>query len=200
LVFQGGPKLAYAMAFAVVVLIAIAGFWILSRSRSPQPEQAQTQTPQATPPAQQTTPPVNQPEQHAQNETPTPQLSPTVGNPTPLQPVVASLLFLPGTSRDAETAQKLVVTPAASTAQLRVVVAKGDEYKSYALELRTAGGKLVRSESGLSAHAGRAGRIVTLTLQAHQLASGDYELTLNGINEQKRAEPLGYYYFSVRKE
>ena len=39
-----------------------------------------------------------------------------------------------------------------------------------------------------------------LTLPANLLTTGDYELTLNGIKEQQRAEPLGFYYFSVRKE
>jgi hypothetical protein len=80
------------------------------------------------------------------------------------------------------------------------VLESGDEYKTYGLQLRTISGKVVRSQTGLSAHAVPGGRAVLLTLTANLLTTGDYELTLNGINEQQRAEPLGYYYFSVRKE
>lgn len=202
LVFWRGPKLAYGLSLAVVALIAIIlGFWFLRHFRNQEPERAKTEVPAATSPAPQTPTPAKQPEQHAQNAaSPTPVHSPAVVEHPAAQPVIASILLLPGTARSADTAENLVIAPATSTAQLRVVVAKGDEYQSYALELRTANGKLVRSQSGLSAHAGRSGRIVALTLPATLLARGNYELTLNGINDPKRPEPLGYYYFRVQKE
>ena len=109
-------------------------------------------------------------------------------------------MLRPGTSRGAESHSQLVIGPATKAAQLRVALENGDEYKTYAVELRTSSGRLIRNQAGLQAHAGHGGRAVVLTLPANILTTGDYEVTLNGINAQKRAEPLGYCYFSVRKD
>jgi anti-sigma factor RsiW len=195
------PALKFALA-ALALFMVIGGLWLFREStRSPR-EQAQIQPPsEATPRAQENATPKSTAEQRAQNEpqaTPSPANHPE-GRGTP-PPVVASLLILPGTSRGAESRPRLTIEPATSTAQLRVVLESGDEYKTYGLQLRTISGKVVRSQTGLTAHAGRVGRAVLLTVPANLLTTGDYELTLSGIDEQKRAEPLGYYYFSVRKE
>jgi hypothetical protein len=202
--FFFGRKLNPAMGFALAalaLLVVIGGVWLFRESARSRREQAQIQPPSAaTPRAQENAAPKSTPEQRAQNE---PQATPSQANQEVRQtprPVVASLLLLPGTSRGADSHPHLIITPATSTAQLRVVLESGDEYKSYGLQLRSVSGKAVRSQAGLTAHAGPGGRAVVLTLPANLLASGDYELTLNGINEQKRAEALGYYYFSVRKE
>ena len=197
LVFRRGPHLAFRFSLAAIAIVVIAGgVWLLREFNQSRREQAQTQ-PQATP-ANAVAKPT---EERAQNE---PQPAPSQNNrPEGRQippPVVASLLLLPGTSRGAESHPHLTIAPATSTAQLRVVLESGDEYKTYALELRTISGKVVRSLTGLPAHPGHGGRAVVLTLPANLLTTGDYELTLNGINEQQHAEPLGYYYFSVRKE
>jgi hypothetical protein len=195
LLFHRGPRLAFSLA--VIAMIAIVGgVWLLREFNQSRRERAQIQ-PQATPAN-----PVAKPtEERAQNE---PQPAPSQNNRPEgrqiPQQVVASLFLLPGTSRGAESHPHLDITPATSTAQLRVVIESGDEYKTYALELRTISGKVVRSQSGLPARPGPGGRAVVLTLPANLLTTGDYELTLNGINEQRRAEPLSYYYFSVRKE
>ena len=197
------PALRFALA-ALALFMVIGGVWLVRESTRSRREQAQIQPPieaTPTPPAQENAPPESTAEQRARNE---PQPAPSQNNrsegrQTP-QPVVASLLLLPGTSRGAESHPHLTIAPATSTAQLRVVLESGDEYKTYALELRTISGKVVRSLTGLPAHPGPGGRAVVLTLPANLLTTGDYELTLNGINEQKRPEPLGYYYFSVRKE
>jgi hypothetical protein len=203
--FLFGRGLSPAQRFALAALalfILIGGVWLFRESTRARREQAQIQPPsEATPPLQENATPKSTAERRAQNEsqaTPSPANQPE-GRQTP-PPLVASLLLLPGTSRGSEGHPHLTITPATSTAQLRVVLESGDEYKTYRLELRTIAGKVVRSQSGLNAHAGHGGRAVVLTLPASLLTTGDYELTLNGINEQKRAEPLGYYYFSVRKE
>ncbi len=197
LLLRRGPHLAFRFSLAAIALIVIVGgVWLVREFNQSRREQARIQA-QATP-AKAVAKPT---EERAQNE---PQPAPSQhdrpeGRQIP-PPVVASLLLLPGTSRGAESHPHLTITPATSTAQLRVVLESGDEYKSYAVELRTISGKVVRSLTGLPAHPGPGGRAVVLTLPANLLTTGDYELTLNGINEQKRAEPLGYYYFSVRKE
>jgi anti-sigma factor RsiW len=194
------PAMGFALA-ALALLVVIGGVWLFRESARSRREQAQIQPPSAaTTRVLENAASKSTPEQRAQNE---PQVTPSpanrLGHQTP-QPVVASLLLLPGTSRGADSHPHLTIAPAATTAQLRVVVEGGDEYKIYGLQLRTVSGKVVRSQTGLTAHAGPGGRAVVLTLPANLLITGDYELTLNGINEQKQAEPLGYYYFSVRKE
>jgi anti-sigma factor RsiW len=196
LLFRRGPHLAFRLSLAAIALVVIVGGVWLLREFHQSREQAQVQ-PQVTP----ANPVAKSTEERAQNE---PQPAPSQNNPPKgrqlPQPVVASLLLLPGTSRGAESHPQLTIAPAASTSRLRVVIESGDEYKTYAVELRTISGKMVRNLTGLPAHPGSGGRAVVLTLPAKLLTTGEYELTLNGINEQKRAEPLGYYYFSVRKE
>jgi len=195
------PALRFALA-ALALFVVIGGVWLFRESMRARREQAQIQPPsEATPRVQENAPPKSTAEQRAQNEAPaTPSPANRLeGRQTP-PPVVASLLLLPGISRGSEAHPHLTIAPATSTAQLGVVLESGDEYKTYDLELRTISGKVVRSQTGLTAHAGPGGRAVVLTLPASLLTTGDYELTLNGINEQQRAEPLGYYYFSVRKE
>ena len=195
------PALKFALA-ALALFMVIGGVWLFRESTRSRGEQAQIQPPsEATPSVQENATPKSTAEQRAQNE---PQATPSPANrlegrQTP-PPVVASLLLLPGTSRGADSHPHLTIAPATSTAQLRVVLESGDQYKTYDLELRTISGKVVRRQSGLTAHGGPGGRAVVLTLPANLLITGDYELTLNGINEQQRAEPLGFYYFSVRKE
>src|SRR5438309_3016617 len=185
------PTLRFALA-ALALFAVIGGVWLFKESMRSRREQAQNQPPsEATPPVQENATPKATAEQRAQNE---PQATPSPANQlegrqTP-QPVVASLLLLPGTSRGAESQPHLTITPATSTAQLRVMLERGDEYKTYELQLRTVSGKVVRSQDGLTAHAGPGGRAVLLTLPASLLTTSDYELTLNGINEQRRVEPL----------
>jgi len=195
------PALRFGLA-ALVLFIVVGGIWLVREARRSQRERAQLQPPvQTTPPAQESVTPKSTGEQRAQNN---PQATPSPANRLEgrqtVQPVVASLLLLPGTSRGVESHPHLTIAPATSTVQLRVVLESGDEYKTYGLQLRTVSGKVVRSQTGLTSHVGPGARAVVLTLPANLLVTGDYELTLNGINEQKRVEPLGYYYFSVRKE
>ena len=194
------PALRFAPA-ALALFILIGGVWLFRESMRSRREQAQIQPSEATPLVQENGTPKSNAEQHAQNEPPatTSPANRLEGRQTP-PPVVASLLLLPGTSRGSEGHPHLIIAPATSTAQLRVVLESGDQYKTYDLELRTISGKAVRRQGGLTAHGGPGGRAVVLTLPANLLITGDYELTLNGINEQQRAEPLGFYYFSVRKE
>jgi len=194
------PALRFALA-ALALFILIGGVWLFRESMRSRREQAQIQPSEATPLVQENGTPKSNAEQHAQNEPPatTSPANRLEGRQTP-PPVVASLLLLPGTSRGSEGHPHLIIAPATSTAQLRVVLESGDQYKTYDLELRTISGKAVRRQGGLTAHGGPGGRAVVLTLPANLLITGDYELTLNGINEQQRAEPLGFYYFSVRKE
>jgi len=195
------PSLRFALA-ALALFVVIGGVWLFKESMRSRREQAQIRPQsEATPGVPENATPRSTAEQRAQNN---PQATPPPANRLEGrqtgQPVVASLLLLPGTSRGVESHPHLTIAPATSMVQLRVVLESGDEYKTYDLQLRTVSGKVVRSQTGLTSHAGPGGRSVVLTLPANLLTTSDYELTLNGLNEQKRSEPLGYYYFSVRKE
>src|SRR5438132_9988151 len=128
------PALRFALA-ALALFVVIGGVWLFRESMRSRREQAQVQPPaEATPPVQENATPKSAAEQRAQNE---PQATPSPANrlegrQTP-QPVVAALLLLPGTSRGSEGHPHLNITPATSTAQLRVMLESGDEYKTYEL-------------------------------------------------------------------
>jgi anti-sigma-K factor RskA len=194
---------AIGFSLAVVLLLVVIGAVLsIRQSNRRGQERAQSQpSSQPTAAVQENPQTKTTPEQLVQSG---PQPAPSPENPPVAHQappsVVASLLLLPGTSRGAASRPQLVVSAATGTAQLRVVLQSGDEYKTYAVELRTTSGRLVRSQNGLQAHAVHGGRAVVVALPASLLATGDYELTLNGVNEQKHVEPLGYYNFSVRRE
>lgn len=202
LAFWRGPRLAFGISLAAIaLLIAIGAVLTYWRPATPANVQSQT-TPKATPPVQETAAPRSTPEQLVESlpqPAPSPEKPPVTPKVAPS--AVASLLLLPGTSRSAESRPQLVIHHSDSTAQLQVLLESGDDaYKAYVVALRTTSGRAIRSQSGLHARSIQGNRVVVLTLPATLLATGDYELSLSGITPESRSEPLGYYYFRVRRE
>lgn len=180
---------------AVALIIVIGGLWFIRQSTQSERRQAQLQpTPQPTAVVQENATPGGD-----QKPQPNPSLARLPEIAPPQRSVIASLILLPGTSRGADNRPQLTIPPSTALAELRVVLESGDDYKDYVVEVRTISGKLVRSQSGLTAHPSAGGHAVKVSLPANLLAAGDYELTLKGRTEN-RAEPLGYYYFGVRKD
>ena len=120
-------------------------------------------------------------------------------NPPP-KPIVASLTLLPGLSRGANDKPKLVLPPDARVVSLKIGIEPTEQYKNFALELSTVGGRHVWSREKLSARAVRGGRVVALTLPATALKVGEYELRLKGLTETGTTEDVGFYYFEVTKK
>lgn len=116
------------------------------------------------------------------------------------KPVFASLFLLPGLSRGEAQKPQLTIPPNANQARLQIGLERGDDYKRYAVELRTLNGRELARRTNLVAHTGRAGQEVILVLSADKLSAGEYELALHGISDEGKAEDLGFYYFSVQRK
>ena len=119
-------------------------------------------------------------------------------NPAP-RPVIASLTLLPGLSRGGDDKPNLDVPADARLVRLQVGIDPEEQYKNFAVELRTLAGRQVWTRENLKARNRRGARAVGLALPATALKSGEYELKLRGVTESGAAEDVGFYYFNVRK-
>lgn len=120
--------------------------------------------------------------------------------PPASSPVIASLMLLPGLPRGAGKLPQLLIPHGAQQARLQVGLERGDDYKSYRVELRTRAGQEVARRNNLTARSGRAGREVVLLVSVNLLNPGEYELALKGGTGGNQMEDIGYYYFSVLKK
>jgi hypothetical protein len=137
-------------------------------------------------------------QQRAQSDESLRRLSETVNRPeeTP-RPIIASLLLLPGISRGASTQPTLRLPVNATVVQLQIGLDPAEDFKSFGVELRTAGGRSVWTRDNLTARTTRGGRVVRLALPASALSSGEYELRLKGVAAAGGTEDVGFYYFAV---
>ena len=119
-------------------------------------------------------------------------------NPPP-RPVIASLTLLPGLSRGGGEKANMVMPEDARLVRLQIGIDPEEQYKTYAVELRTAAGRQVWTRENLTARTRGRTRAVSLTLPASVLKSGDYELRLSGRQEGGESEDVGFYYFDVKK-
>jgi type II secretory pathway pseudopilin PulG len=124
---------------------------------------------------------------------------PEAKNPAP-PPVIASLTLLPGLSRGGGQKPTLDLSNDAHLVRLQVGIDPEEQYKSFAVELRTLAGRQVWTRENLAARTRRGSRAVGLTLPATVLKSGEYELRLRGLTEGSGSEDVGFYYFNVRKK
>ncbi|HET8782364.1 MAG TPA: hypothetical protein VFM63_08100 [Pyrinomonadaceae bacterium] len=139
-------------------------------------------------------------QQRAQTDESLRRLTESVNQPTEApRSIIASLTLLPGISRGATTQPKLVLPPNASVARLQIGIEPEEDYKSFGVELRTAGGRPVWMRDSLTARSSRGGRSIRLTLPASALLPGEYELRLKGIPDTGPPEDVGFYYFEVMK-
>ncbi|HJS23336.1 MAG TPA: hypothetical protein VJ751_03125 [Pyrinomonadaceae bacterium] len=119
-------------------------------------------------------------------------------NPPP-RPVIASLTLLPGLSRGGGDKPSLVMPGDARLVRLNIGIDPEEQYKNFAVELRTTAGRHVWNRENLAARNRGGARAIGLTLPASVLKSGEYELRLRGLKEGGEAEDIGFYYFDVKK-
>jgi hypothetical protein len=121
-----------------------------------------------------------------------------VNHPAPSGLSVATLVFSSGMTRgDNDPAKKFLLPPTATAARLSFALEKGDEYRSYQVEVRAADGSPVFQSGQLTAHATRTGRSLTVGLPARKLPAGSYEALLRGVADGEQSQLLGDYYFEV---
>lgn len=119
-------------------------------------------------------------------------------NPAP-RPVIAALTLLPGLSRGGDQKPSLDLSNDARLVRLQIGIDPEEQYKTFAVELRTLAGRQVWNRENLAARTRRGTRAVGLTVPATVLKSGEYELRLRGLTEGGGTEDVGFYYFNVRK-
>ena len=122
------------------------------------------------------------------------------GAPAAPPTALVALNLAPGLSRGSNIQPKLLISPAVRTVRLQVGIEPGDDYKGFAVELRTQEGRPILSRENLSPRARHAGRAIVLNLPASLLAAGRYELSLKGTNAGGTTDDIGYYYFEVLKK
>lgn len=128
------------------------------------------------------------------------QLAETTEATKPAPPVIASLTLLPGLSRGGGQKPNLDVSNDVRLVRLQIGIDPEEQYKSFAVDLRTLAGPQVWSGENLAARTRRGTRAVGLTLPATVFKSGEYELRLRGLTEGGGSEDVGFYYFNVRKK
>jgi hypothetical protein len=116
----------------------------------------------------------------------------------PARSIIASLTLLPGLSRGGNDKPKLVLQEA-NLVRLQIGIEPEEEYKTYAVELRTRAGRQIWTRENLTARNRGAARAIGLTLPASALKPGEYELKLSGKKETGGTEDVGFYYFDVIK-
>lgn len=125
--------------------------------------------------------------------------TPEATKPAP-PPVLASLTLLPGLSRGGGQKPNFDLSNDVRLVRLQIGIDPEEQYKSFAVELRTVAGRQVWNRENLAARTRRGTRAVGLTLPATVLKSGEYELRLRGLTEGGGSEDVGFYYFNVRKK
>jgi hypothetical protein len=113
--------------------------------------------------------------------------------------MMASLTLMPGALRDASVRPEILVAPSTQIVRLEIQLEAKDQYPQYRAELRTQRGDEVLTRNNLHEQRGQAERSVLLEIPASGVASGEYELRLQGKVAAKQFEDLAYYRFSVRR-
>ena len=181
------PQMALGAA-AALLLLTLVGYWYL-RSASISPQQIAKNGPDSQPPTTSQTP-VPTPSVAPHQATPTPQISPTA------QPAVPAVLAfaLGGGLRKPGDVQSLTVPSGTKQVRLQMKL-EGDEYSSYQIKLRSAGGKDVLTQLSLRPAPNK--KSVAVNIPANKLAPGDYILTLSGITGANEIEEVNQYLFRL---
>jgi hypothetical protein len=102
--------------------------------------------------------------------------------------------------RGSESLPQLIIPQGTTSVRLRIGIEKEEVYKDFRVELLTASGKSVSSQSGLRARSTGASRVIIWQVSSALFEDGEYEVALGGESEPGRVEPVGYYYFKVLKK
>lgn len=128
------------------------------------------------------------------------QLSEAQKNTSPApQAIIASLTLLPGISRSAGEKPRLALADNVRVVRLNVGIDPDEQYKSFAVAVRSAGGRQVWNRENLRVTTRGGARAIGLTIPALVLKPGEYELRLMGVAGGGSREDLGFYYFDVTR-
>jgi hypothetical protein len=195
------PTLRFSMALATL-LVVLGGVWLFVESRRRQQnELAQTQAAREAQEQRERArlaQPAPDEAKHAQRSPQQiPQPTPTLDS----APRSVSLALIVGGMRGGDNTKipTLVIPPGTTQARLLLNL-KENNYPSYRASLQTIGGVEIFSQKGVKPGRAKTGASFVFTLPAGKLSSGDYVLTLRGINPDGEVDDLSKSLFRVEKK
>ncbi len=207
--FRGrSPTLRFSMALATLV-VTLGGVWIFVETRRRQSELAQAEASRETEQrrereeAQQTADRRRLAEDLAAKQGSDPQ---QISQPTPNStessaPRSVSIALTVGGVRGGGSTEMptLIILPGTTQARLLLNL-KENNYPTYHASLKTIAGAEVFSQRGVKPGRAKPGASFVFTVPAHKFASGDYVLTLRGINPDGEVDDLSKSLFRVEKK
>lgn len=200
------PTLRFSMALATL-LVMLGGVWIFFESRRQQQNKlAQTE---AAREAEQQRREREQSQQNADQgrraEESAPKQAAVGSNPqrtaNPVEgsaPRSVALALTIGGVRGGDNTQipTLVIPPGTTQARLLLNL-KENNYSSYRASLQTIAGGEIFSQTNVKPRGTKSGASFVFTVRAHKFASGDYILTLRGVNPDGEVDDLSKSLFRV---
>lgn len=197
------PGLRLSVALATVIIM-LGGVSVLIVIRQSQREAAQAQLAQAEQRRRERE--LSQQAANEANRAKEPPAKPETADPSPSQmpqpeprSVVLALTF--GGVRGGETGQTptLIIPPGTTQARL-VLNLKENDYPSYNASLQSVSGAEIFSQRGVKPAGAKTGAVFVFTVPAAKLESGDYVLTLKGVNPNGEIDELSKSLFRVVKK
>lgn len=199
----GGPKPAWRFAMALVILlVALTAVWWWQQQRR---EAAQTEARKEEQQRREREQPAPQPVETPKSEERVAQNSPEVVQPPPgsntnSTPPIVSLALTVGSVRSADGGSTRTLVIPHDTAQAQILLnLKDDSYVRYRVSLQQIGGSEIFTQTNLRPRKTKAGARFIFTVPARQLSSGEYALTLSGINPNGEVDDLSKSLFRVDK-
>lgn len=116
--------------------------------------------------------------------------------PQSSQPALLSFLLIPGGVRAGGEIRQFTIPPGSQQAQVRANV-EASEHRIFQVRLRAVDGGEILSQPSLKANAQS---LVTVTIPASRLASGDYILTLSGVTASGETDEINRYSFRITRQ
>jgi hypothetical protein len=114
-------------------------------------------------------------------------------------PVMASLVLAAGISRAQSKVELLALDRSVQIVHIEIELESRDEFPEFRAGLRTRKETELLTFASLPRRRTASGNVVSFDVPASALASGEYELALQGISPGQPPQDVGYYYFRVEK-
>jgi hypothetical protein len=196
-----GPQLAWGLSLAALLLIVIGGAWLLNERSQLHDQLAALRSERATTQERERELADQIAAQRRQNDQLTAELEQSrarqaaATSETP-RPAIFSFLLTSGLLRGSGEPQSLTIPRGADQIELRMRLETAD-HTSYQAAIRTVEGAEVFSHRNIKPRAGRNGATIAIKAPKTKLSSGDYILTLSGLNSAGAAEEVNRYFFRV---